>query len=366
MSLWKRGAVWWAYFYIDGVRYQQSTGTSNRRIAEQVLQQLKDDVVMRKHQLPLLDPAMTFGALAARFIANADPHIHHFDRLKVLLPYFADMPLRLITKPVVREYRQWRHQHQRLKDATINRDVSVLRHLLYWAVDEGLLEANPIARIKLMPERRSPKPVLTVEEERKLLSVVPEHLHDLIVMALETGMRRGELLNQRWPHVDFNRSVLMVTRSKTIEGEGREIPLSTRARAILDARRQDEGLVFQYRDNRVNSVKTSWRTALKRAGIRHVRFHDLRHTFNTRLLEAGVLQEVRKELMGHTSGAGVHSVYTHIELPLKRKAIAALEQWWREQSLALDQANHKEEHHEPAAQDAREVHTEDLEEENPR
>jgi integrase len=62
-----------------------------------------------------------------------------------------------------------------------------------------------------------------------------------------------------------------------------------------------------------------------------VRFHDLRHTFNTRLLEAGVLQEVRKALMGHTSGQGVHGVYTHIELPLKRQAIAQLEAWLRTQ-----------------------------------
>jgi integrase len=74
-------------------------------------------------------------------------------------------------------------------------------------------------------------------------------------------------------------------------------------------------------------VKTAWRLALARVKGRHIRFHDLRHTFNTRLLEAGVLQEVRKALMGHTSGQGVHAVYTHIELPLKRQAIARLEQW---------------------------------------
>src|SRR5207245_3286072 len=63
------------------------------------------------------------------------------------------------------------------------------------------------------------------------------------------------------------------------------------------------------------------------AGIRYFRFHDLRHTFNTRLMEAGVLQDVRKALMGHSSGEEVNSLYTHVELPVKREAIRKLEAW---------------------------------------
>ena len=74
-------------------------------------------------------------------------------------------------------------------------------------------------------------------------------------------------------------------------------------------------------------MKRSWKTALKNARIRHVRFHDLRHTFNTRLMEAGVLQEIRMALMGHSAGSKVHATYTHIELPAKREAIRKLEQW---------------------------------------
>src|SRR5205085_12656324 len=73
------------------------------------------------------------------------------------------------------------------------------------------------------------------------------------------------------------------------------------------------------------------KSALRRAGARHVRFHDLRHTFNTRLMEAGVMQEVRMALMGHSSGQKVHSSYTHVELPVKREAIDRLEQWVNQQ-----------------------------------
>lgn len=369
MSLCKRGHVWWTYFYIDGVRHQESTGTTNRRHAERIAQKLQEDALHLKHQLPQADPDMTFGALAARFLANAQPTAHHLDRLKQLLPYFADMPLRRITKPIVREFRQERHARKRLTDTTINRDVGVLRHLLYWAVDEGLIETNPLARIRLVPERRAPKPVLTVAEERQLLAAAHPHLQDLIVAALDTGMRRGELFHQRWEHVDLARNVLLVTRSKTAQGEGREIPFTARVRHLLEPRRQPEGIVFAYRGSRVDDVKTAWRSTLRRAGVRHLRFHDLRHTFNTRLLEAGVLQEVRKALMGHVSVAGVHGRYTHIELPLMRAAIAALERWWTDQSTALDHTSQqpKEENHDRAEQTAnRHVGTETVEETKPR
>src|SRR5439155_6789415 len=92
-----------------------------------------------------------------------------------------------------------------------------------------------------------------------------------------------------------------------------------------------KGLVINFRGRPVRIVKRTWKTALKNAGIRHVRFHDLRHTFNTRLMEAGVLQEIRMALMGHSAGSKVHATYTHIELPAKREAIRKLEQWVEQQ-----------------------------------
>lgn len=331
MSLLKRGEVWWSYFYVDGVRYQQSTGTANRRRAEQNELKFKADVNARRHNLVQVDPTLTFGALAARFVATAGPKPHHLDRLKHLLPYFGNVPLVKLTKNMAREYRRYRQSEKSIKDATVNRDVAVLRHLLYWATDEGLLPANPLARLRMERERRTVRPVMSVGEEDKLPAVAPKHLADLIVGALDTGMRRGELLGQRWEHIDFGRKLLSVTRSKTPEGEAREIPLTKRLLEVLQARRQGEGLVFLYNDQPLKTIKRSWKTALTNAGIRHFRFHDLRHTFNTRLLEAGVMQEVRKALMGHSSGEKVHSAYTHVESPAKRDAIARLEKWVQKQ-----------------------------------
>lgn len=327
MSLWKRGNVWWAYFYLDGVRQQFSTGTSNRRQAERILDKLKEEANTRRYHLVRQDPQMTLGALTARFLASGAATRYHYERLKQLLPYFSDIPVLRIHKGLAADYRQRRRVAKSVSDATINRDLSVLRHILYWGVDESLLVSNPLGRLRLVREPKAKRQVVSMAEELKLLAHAPLHLQRIIVAALDTGMRRGELLHQQWEHVDLSRKLLCVTKSKTPEGEAREIPLTSRVFEILSSQRQTEGIVFTYRERTIEIIKTSWTKTLRRAGVRHIRFHDLRHSFNTRLMEAGVMQEVRMALMGHSTGGKVHSTYTHVELPIKRDAIAKLEAW---------------------------------------
>jgi integrase len=79
--------------------------------------------------------------------------------------------------------------------------------------------------VRLPKQRRKPRPILSIAEEAKLLDAAAPHLRQLIIGALDSGMRRGELLNQRAEHVDLARRVLSVTHSKTVGGEAREIPL---------------------------------------------------------------------------------------------------------------------------------------------
>jgi integrase len=291
--------------------------------------EFREELNRRRHQIREASPDMTFADLAARFLADGLPRPYHLDRLKVLLPYFGECPIGRISKPRVREYRTARAKEKRLSETTLNRDVEVLRHLLYWALDEGFLTANPLARIRLSKQRRKPRPILSLAEEAKLLDAAAPHLRQLVVAALDSGMRRGELLNQRAEHIDLGRRVLLVTHSKTPGGEAREIPLTARLTELLRHIIQDkpEGLVFTYKGRAIQRIKTAWKAAIRRAGIRCSRFHDLRHTFNTRLMEAGVVQDVRKALMGHSSGEEINSLYTHVELPVKREAIRKLEEW---------------------------------------
>lgn len=370
MTLWKRGRIWWSYVWIDGIRHAKSTGTSNRRLAERVDQDFKEELQRTRLGMRMPQPEMTFGALAAKFLAAAPPKPHQIDRLKHLLPFFSDVQIGRIGKGLVREYRAQRHAAKNVSDATVNRDFSVLRHILFFAVEEGFIVANPVSRMPLVRERRIPRMVITVSEEAALLKAAAPHLRNIVIAALDTGMRRGELLNQRWEHIDLSRGLIFVTRSKTAEGEGREIPLTKRLSSLLTASAKPSGPVFTYRNQPISLVKTAWKATIQRAGIRTYRFHDLRHAFNCRLLEAGVSREIRMALMGHSPGNDVHLRYVHTELPAKREAIRKLEVWLEEQSNQPTQQGERHDSTEASGPRNAEVRTESsrseaVEEEKP-
>jgi len=373
LSLFKRGGVFWSYLLMDGVRYSQSTGTGNRRQAELIEGRFRQELNLKRHHVAEPSPKMTFGELAAKFLAQGDAKPWHTDRLKLLLPYWSEIPIGRIHKGLAADYRKNRHaarlkeKKKQITDTTINRDLEALRHILFWAADEGFLLGNPLARMKMVPERRKPRTVLAVADENKLLAAAAAHLRQIATAALDTGMRRGEILNQRWEHIDWDRNLLSVTRSKTAGGEGREIPLTERLHSMLLEMRQESGLVFTYDENPIRSIKTAWKATIRRAGIRYLRFHDLRHTFNTRLVEAGVQQEIRKALMGHSSGEEVNAIYTHVEFPAKRTAIRKLEAWVKQQQSEPKGGHHGHEESRAAdgSADRKQRTTETVEEENP-
>ena len=332
MGLYRRGSTWWMAFYTPAGRIVQTTGTTNKKDAEVIYQEAKRRALAQRHGVVLINPKMTFAELARTFVEKTGFNPHHVDRLKQLLPVFGGFPVTAITRALVDGYRTERCKT--VRNATANRDVAVLRRILYWALDEGLLSSNPLMRFRRLPEPKKPKRVLSVLDEEKLLGVLAGHLRTCVLLSLDTGMRRGEVLSLQREYLDVHRQVLVVSKSKTAGGTGREIPWSVRVAEILTPLAGDTGLVVRYQDGALKNIKRSWRTALRRSGIPRLRFHDLRHTFNTRLMEAGVSRDVRKALMGHAS-SDVNDLYTHVELPGMRAAIQTLDRWRLEQRKGI-------------------------------
>ncbi len=327
MSLYKRGGVYWSYIWSGGIRYARSTGTDKIRKAQDFDRKHKTELELKKSRPQELNPEMKFGELFARFLADGAVKPFHIERSKVFLPYFAEMPIGEITKNEIIRYRKERHKQKKLTETTLNRDVEVLRHILFWAVEERILPANPLARTRLSRARRIKRPIMSIQEEEQLLAASAPHLKKITVCAADTGMRRGEILSQRWEDIDFFRRVLVVTKSKTAEGESREIPLTNRLFEALRKDAKPRGLIFTFGEKPIYAVKTAWRSAVRKSGIRLFRFKDLRSTFNSRLIEAGVIKDVRKELMGHSRNEDTNDLYSQIELPTLREAIAKLEAW---------------------------------------
>ena len=170
---------------------------------------------------------MTFGELAAQFIASGTVRPHHIYHLKFLLPFFCGHSGAAVHQIACREFRRRARMHNpSIKDATINRDLSVLRHILYWAVDEQLLAANPLARMKMARERRTRRQVLSVAEEQLLLRCrqgsPARHDHR---RARHRHAARAKSPASAGKTSTSPSKLLFVTRSKTPEGESREIPL---------------------------------------------------------------------------------------------------------------------------------------------
>ena len=157
-----------------------------------------------------------------------------------------------------------------------------------------------------------------------------DHLRPLVLLAMETGARRGELLSLRWKDVDFDESTLTVHAAASKSGKVRHIPLSQRAREALRGWQADhatnKGLVFPspVTSERLDNITSAWENLRQRAQLEDFRFHDLRHDFASRLVMRGVDLYTVKELLGHST-IQMTERYSHLAPDAKRAAIAVLD-----------------------------------------
>ena len=196
-----------------------------------------------------------------------------------------------------------------------NRLLTRLRHIFAWAVEFGYVEASPFIRggvtvIRLESRVEQPRHRrLEPGEEKKLLDAAGTHLYALIVAALETGMRRGELLSMQWSQVRWAENLILLPEDRTKTHRARVVPISTRLKAVLEMRqdapdgKRHPANAYVFGNDvgeRVKSIKTAWRLTCRRAGIAGLRFHDLRREFASRLLEApGVSSHEVRDWLGH-------------------------------------------------------------------
>ena len=204
-----------------------------------------------------------------------------------------------------------------LAPATANQYVGDLRHCFTIAKREfSLIAENPLRDIRKLREPRGRVRFLTEEERDALLVECKAHsetLHTLVVMALSTGARKGELLGLRWPDVDMKRG--MLTFHQTKNGERRAAPLTGLAHRLLakhaKVRRLDTVLLFPGLNGRPLVIDKMFREAAARAGIKDFRFHDLRHTAASALAMNGATIAEIAEVLGHKTLQMVKR-YTHL------------------------------------------------------
>jgi integrase len=186
---------------------------------------------------------------------------------------------------------------------TINRKLAFLKHLLSKAVEWGKVNENPLKKVRLYREDHARTRFLTDEEEANLLACCGPPLKPLVVTALNTGFRASELLSLTWQDVDFRRGLASVRAGYAMNGEARSIPMNDTLTMLMKSGKLHAAEGDQVFCNRHSQPYRSFRTAFERAvrqaGIQDFTFHDLRHTFASRLVMAGVDLPTVKELLGH-------------------------------------------------------------------
>jgi len=180
---------------------------------------------------------------------------------------------------------------ERLSKTTVNHYLKILRRMFNVGIDWGYADVNPVKHVKLYSEKDSLKErILTEEEEVRLFEAASERLRPILAVALNTGMRRGEILSLNWNRVDLERRLIRVVKTKS--GKDRSIPLNDDLFKVLNdliGKRKSEYLFPNPRTGRpFKAVRKSFANAIQEAEIKGLRFHDLRHTFASRLVGKGV------------------------------------------------------------------------------
>ncbi len=310
MGLYKRGQVWWMQFTYKGRLVRRSTETGDKRLANTIFGKVTTEIAEGKWLDKLDGEDKTFSDLAEKYVNEyAKQHKKSWakddERLKNhLIPFFGEMIVTDITPKIISAYKGHRYA-KGVKAATINRELAIMKHMYTIAVKEfEWCRDNPVMRVSMEKEGQPRDRWLTYEEEKRLMEACPGWLQEIVTFALNTGMRQGEVLSLRWQ--DVNLFIGIATLQETKNGERRSIPLNRTAWELLKAKSKVRYLASDYVFTSDAGTKmdggnfrTDFMKVLKTAKIVGFCFHDLRHTFATRLVQKGVdLYKVQK-LLGH-------------------------------------------------------------------
>lgn len=321
---------WWIDFKdAHGVRHRKKVGP-NKRLAQEVLNGVMGNVARRQHLGIIADSAIGFADFASVWRNRVAPTLKPRSRErwfgiveKHLKPAFPGA-LRAITGCSVETYIS-RRLDSGAQPATVNREATVIKHMLKRAVAWEYLSANPAAGIKALKEPSGRTRFLNLEEIERLLAAcdraqLRHYLRPFVVVALNTGMRRNEILGLTRRSIDWGNR--LVTLEATKNGEVRHVYLNDAAFEALRSlpARLDGDRLFPFGPNQISMAL---RRALKAAEVEDCRLHDLRHTFASYQAMNGIQGRGLQALLGHKDNR-MTMRYSHLSDGYLRAAVNAV------------------------------------------
>src|ERR1035437_573595 len=221
MSLYKRDSVWWMSFTHNGKQIRRSTETEDRKLATRIFDKLKGEIAEGKWFERLPGEGYKFKDLMEKYMVEysavnkaASSHKRDKSLIKQLVSVFGDHYLTEITPAMISDFKVKRRSDG-VSPRTINYELTTISHAFNIAIREwGLASDNPVKMVSKERVSNNIERWLTLEEEKKLLNASPKWLQDIIVFAINTGMRQSEILDLKWSQVDINRRTVTILEQK--------------------------------------------------------------------------------------------------------------------------------------------------------
>lgn len=334
MTVRKRGSRWWYDFRLRGTRYREPIPEAKTKAqALQAEAKVRSELFEGRYGGLKVTPKLTDWITDTYMPwAKSNKRSWYDDELiaKVISDHFKKMRLRDISPLHVEKFKKVRRETPTKfgnprQPATVNRELAILSKILQLAVDAGYMEGNPCHKVKRIAHDNSRTRFLNDDEESNLLDALDQNgsLQSIVQLALNTGMRRGEILSLKWTDVDLNSGLIYVKQTKT--DRNRIIPMNQVVRELFSQQPRKSEYVFV--SPRTGGcwveIKRSFKKACELAGIHDLHFHDLRHTAASKLAATGADIVTIAEILGHASFR-MTKRYTHASEDRKRSALEAM------------------------------------------
>ncbi len=331
-----RGKYYYYDFMIDNKRYKGTTKTGDKKLAENIANTIKTDILRKKHNLPSAIN-YNFGDVWESYItslATSKKTLNSkVDASKHFLHIFKNKKIAEINKDQIENYQFKRHseilampknkakRESEISFRSVNIEISTLHHFFNFCIEKGYLDKNPATGIKKLNELSRLK-TLSDDDINKLIAGATNKLtRDLITFLIYTGCRKGEALNLKWDDVDLKNDVIAIKGTKT--KYDRYIPISKPLKELLGAiEKIDDCCLYVFNKNgtKLGDFKRSFHTAAGHAGLKDLRIHDLRHVFASKMVMNGTSLYITGELLGHRT-TQMTKRYSHLVPDTLKKAV---------------------------------------------